>query len=1387
MSRPVTYIQTKVDAYILNTSVVGDSFFLANVSQPSYENLLPNRFNLRHDIGESVDVQNASPWQINPRIADVVTGEVNKSKLGIYLHWCLPKTFRSGESEGGTVKYSEIPDRWLVFRHVTESQPYMSALEIFLVESNKIRKVHDLFDAKDDLERASSPFLDPELRPEEQLDTVMGMLSRLSGDWEPDKDDKDYHCPLTVMGTGDPLFADYMPHNDAVFSLHDNLTSSGKAPGSTESAKVSYTVCGFFAKDVTAQSQEPMQVCWGSLYSVNYQRDQSPGLVQAAEVADRFARLQPLAIGDNVLDACIATLEGSQDIQESAVSEVLCQLKAAAALPGSTSQLDRASTSSGSFKASHGGYHWRVKQKEKSALGGTLEPPGASNDHVLTVDQIKTLRRLNEIQDYLDALHRRKRYVRHLIFCEWWKHRSLADDDEPLAQQRRSQAVTKAQRLLKRMEMVNTLISAAEEVIATVEKKALLHGPFEKVEGRKFFSHADPAFVLRDIGSGWPANWDEKTPTISDKDLESWLSTSVSDLRKWVEHVPFDKNAGPTTTARVSEAWDVMITNKGLHKLPPSFQLSVRNMVLAFTGELMTAQPGSKSPFNSLSLKELCWDGQPWRPLFIEWEAEYVHIPVGMWHLVHDDDGSVRYDILPGNDLSKVQLSSRSVSGRSLLQPDAQTALQGMLKMMIKAVPHASGTENEEAKWMNDFLGRLSLSFGRLDGFTDHLLTLCQGGHAIPTRIKRSSRFRSTLPSDIILGDEKNLDLFYGISAAGNEDASESAGGLDVTPYGARHEGLSYVKSRKLSAQDEKNRFFRPVTHGQVRLTNFNIIDRFGQVICAFDPRPSQGKKAFYPHIASNLLCDPKKVKDDVEPNIALPLSSDEVSNGDCPWFQLGPRINQDARLHATFMATENTTTGTDRPSNFGLRPAADGDTAVFAWLLINFHNQSIQVYDEKCIFKGEAYLPSNPYSDQPVHWESLMMTDRDYHVLPHMLLNERGLQLESGLRSLVSGNTKRIKHLMSLHDLILSMSNAKFLRSLWESIVAAQDHIHTTSTEQSATFPSALVGRPIALANLGLGIELATPPMRSQAYADYAENDPLQDEPGRDDVRDEVYEFESDSELGRYEFGIKLGDMLGGGDGLIGYFTPSRHDANEIAWAFVTDYCKRDDKSSIFVQHPANAPPLTVSPNYPSLLPESTALKPSLNILTEVNDYRIRKNEALLSSAVTVLMDPFLPVNIRSGILPAVSAQLNQTVIEHDLRSFSIMIRSGPTLIGARGSDPVLSEVGRVDIQIVDGKDEALSRARFPVHTPAATTTGAKWQWVQPVEDDIMAVEGNGVEEPPKVNYVHLDTTEPLKEGFDSMVGVEGERANEDGLELAVALEGVLVSSKYFQKIVVG
>ncbi|CZR37629.1 uncharacterized protein FPRO_07180 [Fusarium proliferatum ET1] len=255
---------------------------------------------------------------------------------------------------------------------------------------------------------------------------------------------------------------------------------------------------------------------------------------------------------------------------------------------------------------------------------------------------------------------------------------------------------------------------------------------------------------------------------------------------------------------------------------------------------------------------------------------------------------------------------------------------------------------------------------------------------------------------------------------------------------------------------------------------------------------------------------------------------------------------------------------------------------------------------------------------------------------------DEHDFRLQARLDKVDTSALKGSKQPMTLNDLIASMSHAPFIIGLWKTIVAAQDHIQAPPAQQFAQFPSALVGRPVALAHLSLALELATPPMQSQAYADYAEDE-------ANDVTGVSLSETVDGELTRYEFGIKLGDMLGHQDGLIGYFT---HPEAEEAWNIVTDF-SIDDLSLLSVKHTNNAPPLTVSPSYPPVLSAGTS--DPFNITDEANNYQKRKAEALQSSLVTVLLDPFLPIHVRSGILPAVQVQLNRDDVERDLQNLGV------------------------------------------------------------------------------------------------------------------------------------
>lgn len=523
----------------------------------------------------------------------------------------------------------------------------------------------------------------------------------------------------------------------------------------------------------------------------------------------------------------------------------------------------------------------------------------------------------------------------------------------------------------------------------------------------------------------------------------------------------------------------------------------------------------------------------------------------------------------------------------------------------------------------------------------------------------------------------------------------------------------------------------------------------------------------------------------------AIPLSSDEVSKGDCPWFQLGPRINQDARLHANFMCGQSST-GDKQSSTGKYRPASEGESGVFAWLLVNYNNQSLQVYDGHGSFRGEAFLPSDPKDS--VYWQTLLGKGHGPDILPYMTPAEYEPILQQQLKQLASQDPQSSSGPMpmSLGDLIISMSQAPFLIALWETVVASQDFVQSPPPKQYSQFPPSLVGRPVALARLGLGIELATAPMYSQAYADYPENDSMETQAPSTTTSAmkspvqasqtgqttshatapqvvDPSEGTGEEDLTRYEFPIKIGDMLGKGDGLMAYFSPPANSTDGSAWTIITDYTGSDDTSpSNVIQHTAKAAPLTVSPAYPRLLPIPTAAKQTINITEEVENYDLRTADSIYSSIITVMVDPFLPVHARSAILPVTSAKLDDAVVNSELQRLGVWLQTGPILIGARGADPVADVKGLATTQTAGAGVAPTSTPpglRVPVFTAGQAGGGTEWKWVQPMGDKTGSV-----------NYLELGVVPPVKQGFDCLAGTDTYTAKGKSIKLATALDGYLI-----------
>jgi hypothetical protein len=89
-------IPLKVDAFVLNDAVCNSGkAFVAPFSLPDYSSLEPGT-RLQHDAIPHLDLRAAFPASINSRLTDIDSGKARIDRLGVYLHWTVPRTFRTG-------------------------------------------------------------------------------------------------------------------------------------------------------------------------------------------------------------------------------------------------------------------------------------------------------------------------------------------------------------------------------------------------------------------------------------------------------------------------------------------------------------------------------------------------------------------------------------------------------------------------------------------------------------------------------------------------------------------------------------------------------------------------------------------------------------------------------------------------------------------------------------------------------------------------------------------------------------------------------------------------------------------------------------------------------------------------------------------------------------------------------------------------------------------------------------------------------------------------------------------------------------------------------------------------------------------------------------------
>lgn len=207
-------VPVKLDAFVLNASVVSSgpsTSRIAPITQPNYAALRPNPFDIQHDLLQDLDVRYAKDPSTNPRVTDIANGLPRLNRLGVYLHWMLPRVYRiavnatpSAETgkEGFNAKarkkgfrnslqssngpddkdaqapqYRQVPNRWLIVRWIpdkttilpVDAKDKVPEFQAFLIESDRCQGIGDLEDDVD-AEVEAAPFVDPSKGLEDQAE-----------------------------------------------------------------------------------------------------------------------------------------------------------------------------------------------------------------------------------------------------------------------------------------------------------------------------------------------------------------------------------------------------------------------------------------------------------------------------------------------------------------------------------------------------------------------------------------------------------------------------------------------------------------------------------------------------------------------------------------------------------------------------------------------------------------------------------------------------------------------------------------------------------------------------------------------------------------------------------------------------------------------------------------------------------------------------------------------------------------------------------------------------------------------------------------------------------------------------------------------------------------
>ncbi|HUI30575.1 MAG TPA: hypothetical protein VLX91_10190 [Candidatus Acidoferrales bacterium] len=365
--------------------------------------------------------------------------------------------------------------------------------------------------------------------------------------------------------------------------------------------------------------------------------------------------------------------------------------------------------------------------------------------------------------------------------------------------------------------------------------------------------------------------------------------------------------------------------------------------------------------------------------------------------------------------------------------------------------------------------------------------------------------------------------------------------------------------------------YFYPVRGGFVQFQKLQIVDAFGQTLVLSNPNTPQG---FLPLIGSDLIPSDSST----DPNNPLPYGS----------IQFTPRIVQSSELDVEILANDVS----------GKNILVSGNpNPVCGWLLPNHLDGGISVYDENGILLGELLPLPVPNNWRPRPGASGITPPP---AMPKDIPNET---LRNVVVSIAAQTPAIFKDFLKVID-----------ETLWmvDPLGGRKDQ-----------YLSVLIGRPLAVIQVQLNLELRGEPIYSQLWDDMATG-------GKS--KPPLMWTKKIGEVENVPFPVRLGSLELRNDGLIGYFLPT------------------GEYTTFYSVH--TSPEISKGDMY---------IKPIMNNSQYQGDITLQYQGPGVTA--TLLMDPRGCFHAYTAILPVKSVNLPANLIENFIRDINVTFQTGPII----------------------------------------------------------------------------------------------------------------------------